>query len=102
MRTVIILLSLALFFLTGLIIGMDRSNQENEAYSDVEEVIEETGEASEKQVLIKDQESTDKQLAVPESPEHFTHKAASFLESGVKGFYELIVSVTYQLIQVFF
>ncbi|WP_176447442.1 hypothetical protein [Lentibacillus sp. CBA3610] len=37
-----------------------------------------------------------------DTPEHFTQKAASFLESGVKGFYELIVGITYQLVQVFF
>lgn len=101
MRTLVIFLSLVLFFLTGLIIGVDRSNQENGDHAHVDEAAEQTAEIEENQVIIEQHEEGEGVNEL-EKPEHFTQKTASFLESGVKGFYELVVGVTYQLVQVFF
>lgn len=35
-------------------------------------------------------------------PVHFTEKAASFLEAGVKVFYDIVVQILYQISQLFF
>lgn len=101
MRTLIILLSLALFFLTGLIIGIGHDDQANDDNPNVEEAVEQTGKSAEQQVIVEE-ELTERKVSLADEPEHFTQKAASFLESGVKAFYELIVGVTYELVQVFF
>lgn len=37
-----------------------------------------------------------------EEPDNLTQKTASFMEAGVKGFYEAIVQIMYQISQVFF
>ncbi|MFD1363002.1 hypothetical protein [Lentibacillus salinarum] len=98
MRTLVVLLSLGLVFLTGMVIGMDQENGPNASDVNTGETIEQT---EEKQVIIE-QQPPNEEPEMPESPEHFTQKTAAFLESGVKGFYELVVGVTYQLVQVFF
>ncbi|WP_010531045.1 hypothetical protein [Lentibacillus jeotgali] len=102
MRLLAILLSLVVFFLTGLTLGMDRSHQDSEGSRNVEEVAVQ----EEEQVLVEknvsEDDSSRQLLESPETSEHFTYKAASFLESTVKGFYELVVGAVYQLVQVFF
>ncbi|HLS07631.1 hypothetical protein [Lentibacillus sp.] len=101
MRSLIILLSLVVFFLTGLIIGIDRGHQGDD-YAPVDEAAEQ----EEQQILAEknasDRETLDNEMTTPDTQEHFTHKTASFLEASVKGFYELVVGIAYQLVQVFF
>ncbi|GGJ83497.1 hypothetical protein GCM10007063_02500 [Lentibacillus kapialis] len=102
MRSLVILLSLVVFFLTGLTIGMDRTHEENDSSGDIHEsaVQKEEKIIVEKNVAKGDSEG--QMLKSPKNSEHFTYKIASFLESSVKGFYELVVSAAYQLVQVFF
>ncbi|GAB4073391.1 hypothetical protein GCM10028778_09120 [Barrientosiimonas marina] len=95
MRTLIVMLSLAVFFLIGLVIGMDRENQANQTDSD--KTVEQ---AEEKQVIVE--ELPEEEPEMSDSPDHLTQKTAQFLESGVKGFYEIVVGMTYDLVQVFF
>lgn len=37
-----------------------------------------------------------------QAPVHFTQKMASFIEGIVKGFYEIIVQMLYQVVQLFY
>ncbi|TFJ94064.1 hypothetical protein [Lentibacillus salicampi] len=103
MRSLIILLSLTVFFLTGLIVGMDRSSQENTGDQRVDEMAMQEEQEIVREINSGEENPADKEVVMsPEAPEHFTYKAASFLESSVKRFYELIVGALYQLTQAFF
>lgn len=95
MRSFAFLLLLAVVFLLGLLIGVDRDNKvENDIQTaaDFTEVIIKDDiieEPKESHVILVD--------ASVDSSEHITQKAASFLESGVKVFYDVIVEVLYQI-----
>ncbi|HLR61113.1 MAG TPA: hypothetical protein VK097_01585 [Lentibacillus sp.] len=102
MRSLVILLSLVVFFLTGLTIGMDRTHQESGGSKDINEAVVQDQEKIIVERNVTESDSSDKMLESTKNSEHFTYKAASFLESSVKGFYELVVGAAYQLVQVFF
>lgn len=90
-------LLLAIFFLVGALYGMDRS------------VVSGTGQGSaevpELEAQQEEPEITEEPvIAAPvemEGPVPFTQKAASLLETVVKGFYEVIVEILFQISQVF-
>lgn len=42
------------------------------------------------------------QTAQINEPSHFTEKTASFLETAVKGFYEVVVEILYQISSLFY
>lgn len=101
-RSFVVLLLLIVVFLTGMLIGIDREQNtyiknvpaefnvsestEHIAHWDVED---------EEQFIVEEQTLNTKQ------PEQATQKVASFLEAGVKGFYEIIVEVLYQVSSLF-
>ncbi|MBP2078140.1 hypothetical protein [Oceanobacillus polygoni] len=101
MRFIVILLLLAVFFLSGIVYGM---NQEEPQAIDndtaVVDVIEDT----------EEQESSVETVTIPvsqpmadaDAPAQYTQKTASILGAGVKGFFELLMQVLYQTAQLFF
>ncbi|MBY7143333.1 hypothetical protein KFZ56_09730 [Virgibacillus sp. NKC19-3] len=93
-RSFIVILLLAVFFLTGMLYGMDNKNTAVNDESDQTVVIEE------EEVETVEPSSTD--VMDRQEPVHFIQKAASFLEVGVKGFYEVVVQLLYQISQLFF
>lgn len=100
MRTLVVLLSLVVFFLTGLITGMDRTHQENDRETYTAEEVSDT-ETIEEETVVIEQEATPNNTE-PAGALHLTQKAAGFLESAVTGFFELVVNMAYQLAEVFF
>ncbi|GAA0442987.1 hypothetical protein GCM10008983_20150 [Lentibacillus halophilus] len=101
MRSLIVLLLLILFFLTGLIAGMDRGSHDADTGEDgtVE------GTATKETIEIttdKHKDKTHHEAIKPDASDHFIQKAASFLEACVTGVYEGIVRIAYQLANVFF
>lgn len=101
MRSFIVLLLLTVVFLSGMLIGMDRKEEShaNNIPSEMN-VIEQTdnlayGDGYEEQPVIVEQ------IIEIEGPAQTTQKIASFLEAGVKGFYEIIVEVLFQVSSLF-
>ncbi len=97
MRSLVVLLLLALFFLVGIVVGLDRG--ENAA--DPIQSTETQEKVDEKQVMTVEK-ATNEDIMAAEAPVHFTQKIATFLEASVQGFYEIVVEVIYQIVQVFF
>lgn len=101
MRSFIILLLLIVVFLAGMLIGIEReesirSNHISPELNEVEQIDQIVHwEAYEEQSIIEEQ------MLNIEGPEHTTQKLATFLESGVKGFYEIIVDVLFELSSLF-
>lgn len=63
----------------------------------------ESAETMAKTVELEKQEKIEQtRLAQGNEPEHFTEKTASFLETAVKGFYEVVVEILYQISALFF
>ncbi|MFD2759473.1 hypothetical protein [Lentibacillus juripiscarius] len=113
MRSLVVLLLLALFFLTGMVVGMDRDGHQADTTNNKKDDFEQTESSDEqdpdkekiKVTKVKEQNNdqvADAAAAEPAASNHFILKAASFLEAGVTGAYELVVRVAYQLAQVFF
>ncbi|SEQ17199.1 hypothetical protein SAMN05216232_1775 [Virgibacillus subterraneus] len=98
MRSLVVLLLLALFFLVGIVVGLDRGES---ATDPMTENTVRTEEVEEKQVVVVEQ-TTSENIMTAEAPVQFTQKIAKFLEASVQGFYEIIVEVIYQIVQVFF
>ncbi|HLR80611.1 MAG TPA: hypothetical protein VK119_08550 [Bacillota bacterium] len=108
-RTLIVLLLLVVFFLTGMLYGMDQSNAiqiEDLSIRKDDDV------ASENRFEADGQDERDEADISYESyelegynvdgPAHFTQKMASILESVVNRFYEMVVRLLYQISQLFF
>lgn len=100
-RFFIFLLLIMIVFLAGIITGIDR---EKNAMSN--KIQEETVEMTSNHMEFID----DEEISVVDQSEiqrtntkvHSTQKVASFLESGVKRFYEIVVDVLYQISSLFF
>ncbi|GAB3050716.1 hypothetical protein [Virgibacillus ainsalahensis] len=100
-RSFIVILLLAVFFLTGMVYGIERDDLagKDETIEEIEEkeqMVEET-----EQIETVDQAVSQEALEM-EGKVHFTQKAASLLETVVKGFYEMVVQMLYQISQLFF
>ncbi|GGB28953.1 hypothetical protein GCM10011409_02800 [Lentibacillus populi] len=99
-RSFITLLLLAVFFLSGMLLGIDRG-QNTDIVQDEEEI---------KDVVITDANDSAENIQVvhetgmdmEDAPVHFTQKMASFLGEVIKGFYETVVMIFYQIAQIFF
>lgn len=100
MRSLVVLLLLALFFLVGMVVGIDRGESSTDPIQNTEKTVNQE-KVEEKQVMVVEQTASENVMTA-EAPKHFTQKMATFLEAGVQGFYELIVEVIYQIVQVFF
>lgn len=102
MRSFIVLLLLVVVFLAGLLIGIDR---EQSTYANI--LPNETNiiESTEQVIYWEEQEEEEfileNQPLNIEGPEQATQKIATFLEAGVKGFYEAVVEVLFQISSLF-
>lgn len=102
MRSFIVLLLLIVVFLAGVLIGMERNEggmYVNNNSSEINEV-----EQTDKVIHWEEDEELlmlEKQMLEMESPEQTTQKVATFLEAGVKGFYEVIVEALFQISSLF-
>lgn len=101
-RFFVFLLLFAVVFLSGMVMGIDREN----AQMEIEKIInlfesKETPQVEEEMILEEEIVSTEQSIDM-DGPVHLTQKTASFLEAGVKGFYEIIVEVLYQISTIFF
>ena len=90
LRSFAFLLLLLVIFLTGMLIGIDR---EKTTHGEGVQTIVESYEFD----TASANKGTDDEQVTLDNPEHFTQKTASFLEAGVKGFYEIVVEVLYQI-----
>ncbi|WP_099158560.1 hypothetical protein [Virgibacillus ndiopensis] len=103
-RSFIVLLLLAVFFLTGMLLGIDRGQNVDGSPNDkIEEIVVKT---PKEDTTIKNKENltenvSDQTISVESSP-HFTQKMASFLETGIKWFYDMVVLIVYQIAELFF
>jgi|SRR5690625_4805454 len=99
-RSFIVLLLLAVFFLSGMLYGIDResSTEPSSVTEDqLETGLEESSFSShENKNLVANSE------ILESSEQNFTQQIASFLEAGVKGIYDVIVHMLYQVAQIFF
>lgn len=97
-RSVIYLLLLIIVFLSGMLLGIDR---EGEIISD--EMMRQDITSPPAQVTAtSDQEEIPNYVLDIDTNPHFTQKMASFLETGIKAFYEIIVEILYQISRMFF
>jgi|SRR5690625_849271 len=102
-RSFVYLLLLIVVFLTGMLLGIDRERDMVSSPEASESILS----PSESNLSTDDDspfdESNQSEVANEiEAKPHFTQKAASFLEGGVKGFYEVVVEILYQISRLFF
>ncbi|WP_174613861.1 hypothetical protein [Virgibacillus ihumii] len=98
MRSILVLLLLVVFFLTGLVLGMDRGGETGKQQENTVK----QEQMKDVQVITVNQQTTDEKVLKAEQPPNLTQKTASFLESTVKGFYNIVVDIIYGFIHVFF
>lgn len=99
MRNIIILLLLVIFFLSGLVFGMQKNETaEQTAIPDADESAVEVAEEinEQEQVIIAE---TD---VLEEGNYSLTNRAAATMEGLVKGLFEVIVSIMYGIGELFF
>lgn len=101
-RFFIHLLLFVIVFLSGMLFGIDREHAQfniptNFESINPEKIEEEPHATSHPDDIIIVEESADM-----DTPVHATQKTASFLEAGVKGFYEVVVDILYQISTLFF
>lgn len=103
-RSLIVVLLLAVCFLTGVVYGNDKQAEEStpqqtEMKVDVKEA---------KDEVLQTKTTSDTTEVITEEkintngPSPVTEKTASILEAGVSGFYEVVVEILYQVSQLFF
>lgn len=95
-RSFIVLLLLAVFFLAGTVYGTDRGN--NAINNEKVETIE-MSDNMEQMVMAETSEIDSSEITEPTHP---TEKAASIMGAAVTGFYEVVVQILYQVSQLFF
>ncbi|WP_339228180.1 hypothetical protein NSQ77_00195 [Oceanobacillus sp. FSL K6-2867] len=103
MRFVFVLLLLAVFFLSGIVYGMNKETthvvEDDDTVAEVIEDTEEQETAGETVTVPVSQPMAD---AGTDTAVEYTQKTASILGAGVKGFFELLMQVLYQTAQLFF
>src|SRR5699024_6643951 len=106
-RFISIMLLLTVFFLIGMVFGMNQSTTTKQKPNNIDEQIQENISpaedvySDEKEVKEMNQvENTD--VMEPSAALSVTQKTASIIETGVKGFYEIVVGILYQIAQLFF
>gem|GEM_PF-1711701 len=111
-RSFVSLLLLVIVFLVGMVIGADREqdvipvNNKQEESEFTEEMVQLENDADittedGEPLFIEDREMEEQTASVDQSG-HSTLKIASFLESIVTGFYNIIVDILYQISSLFF
>lgn len=113
-RALITVLLLAVFFLSGTLYGINQSGEEISKASnenvingnEIEEKLVEEKIITEKDIETVNQENVsstvDQDLMMMENEFHLTQKTASFLETSVQGFYEVVVGIMYHVADIFF
>lgn len=97
MRNIIILLLLVIFFLSGLVFGMQKNETAEQTAIPDESAAEVTEEINEQeQVIIAE---TD---VLEEGNYSLTNRTAATMEGIVKGLFEVIVSIMYGIGELFF
>src|SRR5699024_12346428 len=104
-RFISIILLLSVFFLIGMVFGMNQDTTTKQAPNNFDEQIQENISPAEdvyydeeeikemNQIENMDVMETSAALSV-------TQKTASIIETGVKGFYEIVVGILYQIAQI--
>lgn len=97
-RLTITMLLLAVFFLSGVLLGINRSQQT----STIQENEKELNEVVAVDQIAKNRTEESVKPNEPvimevDAPAHFTQKIASVLEGIIKGFYETVVLIVYQM-----
>lgn len=101
-----VLLLLVVCFLIGTIVGIDRSEQTGppaeiaEETVDVSSGISQTAQTENQDTEIVDSETVAQELSQM-NQDHLSQKTASFIEVIVKGFYDIVVEIMYQISQLF-
>lgn len=97
MRSIVILLLFAIFFLSGMVFGIDKNNR-----SDMGDLNEQIVEEMELDEIETDNDDVSyEQASMITSKEHTLQKVASLLEKAVRTFYEFIVHLMYQFAKLF-
>ncbi|WP_404453071.1 hypothetical protein LG329_02830 [Virgibacillus necropolis] len=104
MKSIVVLLLLVLFFVSGMLFGVEHDRTEftlpnvetiDEEEPNVQPEADIQGSPVNEKVTVDSSE-------YKEAPVHFTQKMASFIEGIVKGFYGIIVQLLYQVVQLFY
>ncbi|WP_430785157.1 hypothetical protein VBD025_10385 [Virgibacillus flavescens] len=93
MKSIIVLLLLLLFFVSGMLFGVERERTD---------VPLPEGEIINEDYAVEQVAVTPVNTEYQEAPAHFTQKMASFIEGIVKVFYEIVVQLLYQIVQLFY
>jgi len=105
LRSFIVFLMLIVVFLGGMLVGIDRGqivvNHDDKQEVDISAEQNENKQTEDKKRIVKVEEN-DEYLTDSDEPMHLTQKTASLLEAGVKGFYEVVVQILYQISQLFY
>lgn len=107
LRGLVVLLLLAVFFMSGMLMGIDRG-QSGQGIASVEMSDDGGDFAKEKSAKENDENVVIEERVINEAvtdaeePVHFTQEIAAFAEMLVKGFYEAVVAVIYQAVQLFY
>lgn len=101
-RSFIVLLLLVSVFFSGILIGIEREGNSHANHTPAEIIAVEPMEQIE-YLEVQEEEgvSIEKKTVNTEAPEQATQKIAAFLEAGVKGFYEVVVDVLFQISTLF-
>ncbi|WP_249871046.1 hypothetical protein [Oceanobacillus saliphilus] len=99
MRFIVVLLMMAVFFLSGVVYGVNKE----QGIQYVTEAPEEIRVEEENVARIETISQPVSQPHITEAtPVQYTQKTASILEAGVKGFFEFLMEMMYQIAQLFF
>lgn len=105
MKSIVVLLLLLLFFVSGMLFGLERDQTEftvpNVETIDINEANVQEGEVITQGTPVVENIAANSS-EYKQAPVHFTQKMASFVEGIVKGFYEIIVQLLYQVVQLFY
>ncbi|ASK63140.1 hypothetical protein CFK37_13765 [Virgibacillus phasianinus] len=101
MKSIVVLLLLVLFFVSGMLFGVEHDRDQAKLPTPQVETID-GNEGSEQQEEIIKVTSEPENGEYKQAPVYFTQKMASFFEGIVKGFYEIIVQLLYQIVQLFY
>lgn len=105
-RTLIVLLLLAVFFLSGTLYGMNQNAKgASEPTHDTEEVVSQPQSTPQPKIVDREVEVVpvvEEDVMLMDQEVHLTQKTASVLETSVQGFYEIVVGILYQVAELFF
>src|SRR5699024_7637204 len=101
-RALITLLLLAVFFLSGMLFGMDHGKQVEQDTSEEkqEQQVETSANTSHEVETIEVVD--DDRMDTDADSDQFTQTTAAFLGDIIHGFYEIVITVFYQFAQLFF